>query len=384
MMQASQSTIMPLGLYIHIPYCKQACSYCNFYFSTQLKSIDDLVYALCKEITTRIDFWPKRNLKSIYFGGGTPSILSGVHLAQIFKAIKSVYNTSSCLEITFECNPDDITSEKLEVWQNHGVNRLSIGIQSFYDNHLKLMNRSHNVEQAIKAIKQAKSHGFDNLTIDFIYGIPGQSDKDLIDNLSKVIEFDISHFSAYALTVEPKTLLAHKVEKGIIKQTDDDTFKHHFDIIKSFARKNGYEHYEISNFSKTGKRAIHNSSYWNGEPYLGIGPAAHSFNGENRFWNVANLHSYIKGINGQGDYIDKEVLSDADKYNEYLLTKLRTIEGVELEVIETRFPQYLNYFHSQSKSLLKKQWLSRDKDTFVLTDEGQFLCDHITAELMTD
>jgi oxygen-independent coproporphyrinogen-3 oxidase len=380
----SKSTIPPLGLYIHIPYCKQACSYCNFYFSTQLKSIDNLVNAICNEITSRINFWPKRNLKSIYFGGGTPSILSEAHLAQIFTAINSVYDTSTCQELTFECNPDDITNEKLNVWKKQGINRLSIGIQSFYDHHLELMNRSHNAAQAFKAIKQAKVHGFDNLTIDFIYGIPGQTDEELIDNLNKIIEFDIPHFSAYALTVEPKTLLAHQVETGIVNETEDETFKHHFEIIKSFARANNFEHYEISNFSRKGKRALHNSSYWNGYPYLGIGPAAHSFDGDNRYWNIANLHTYIKGINGGGEYIEMEKLSPADKYNEYLLTKLRTIDGVSLNDIKERFPDFLNHFENQCKSLIKKQWLKRDKDTFVLTDEGQFLCDHITAELMTD
>lgn len=343
-----------------------------------------MVNAICNEITSRINFWPKRNLKSIYFGGGTPSILSEAHLAQIFTAINSVYDTSTCQELTFECNPDDITNEKLNVWKKQGINRLSIGIQSFYDHHLELMNRSHNVEQAIRAIKQAKVHGFDNLTIDFIYGIPGQTDEELIDNLSKVIEFDIPHFSAYALTVEPKTLLAHQVETGIVSETEDETFKHHFEIIKSFARANDFEHYEISNFSRKGKRALHNSAYWNGYPYLGIGPAAHSFDGENRYWNIANLHTYIKGVNGGGEYIEMEKLSPADKYNEYLLTKLRTIEGVSLNDIREGFPDFLNHFESQCKSLIKKQWLKRDKDTFVLTDEGQFLCDHITAELMTD
>ncbi|MFY0674725.1 MAG: radical SAM family heme chaperone HemW [Bacteroidia bacterium] len=380
----SESIQSSLGLYIHIPYCKQACSYCNFYFSTQLGSIDNLVNAICNEIENRIDFWPKRSLKTIYFGGGTPSILSKTHLTHIFKAINSVYDTLNCSEITFECNPDDVSEEKLKQWRDIGINRLSIGIQSFYKTHLELINRSHNAEQAIKAIEQAKIAGFNDITIDLIYGIPQQTDEQLKENLNWIKKFSIPHFSAYALTVEPKTLLAHQVAKGIIEETDDETFKRHFEIIKSFAVQNDFEHYEISNFSKKGKRAIHNSAYWNGEPYLGVGPAAHSFDGNNRYWNVANLHNYIKGVANRDKYFEMENLSIADKYNEYLLTKLRTIEGVSFSTISANYEPYKKHFLTKTQSLINKGWLKNDKDTFVLTDEGQFLCDHITTELMIE
>ncbi|MGB0431289.1 MAG: radical SAM family heme chaperone HemW [Bacteroidia bacterium] len=371
-----------LGMYIHIPFCKQACSYCNFYFSTNQSTLNRIVDAICTEIGLRNDFWTSNSLSTIYFGGGTPSILSTGHIEKIIASIKKSYKTTLCSEITFECNPDDINEQKLKEWKRIGINRLSIGVQSFYNQHLLLMNRAHNAKQSYKAIELAQKNGFNNLTVDLIYGIPKQSNEQLKADLQIIADLNIPHFSAYALTVEPKTVLAHQIKTGKINEVDDDVFKSHFEIIKSFATEHGYQHYEISNFAKPTKRALHNSSYWKSKPYIGIGPAAHSYNLDNRFWNIANNHKYLKAIENGNTFFEIEKLSKTDHYNEYLLTRLRTIEGVNILELNSLFPEFIEHFNSESKTLLFKNLVQLENNIFTLTNQGQFLCDYITAQLM--
>lgn len=372
------------GLYIHIPFCKQACSYCNFYFSTNQASVNSLSEAICYELSLKQNFWHQRELNSIYFGGGTPSILPKRNLHQIFNAITHNFQFDKDIEITFECNPDDITNENLGLWKSLGINRLSIGVQSFFDKDLKLMNRAHESKNAVNAIEIAQKHGFDNLTIDIIYGIPGQKEEELALNLSYLNKYDIPHFSAYALTVEPKTHLAHQIKSGAISETPDDVFKAHFELIKDFSTKNGYEHYEISNFAKTGNRAIHNSNYWLGKPYIGVGPSAHSYNLKERFWNIANNHLYINKLKTNEIFFEKETLTQADKYNEYIITNIRTIWGLNSNHISKNFPEFETHFLRAVKDQVIENLMLNENNIFRLSNDGQFLCDHISTELMAD
>ncbi|PRX41566.1 radical SAM family heme chaperone HemW [Salegentibacter salegens] len=369
------------GLYIHIPFCKQACHYCDFHFSTSLKKKGKLVEMLCRELLLRKDELNSPEIQTIYFGGGTPSLLEADELQQIFETIYANYKIAENPEITLEANPDDLTEEKLEMLKASKINRLSIGVQSFFEEDLKLMNRAHNAEEALKSIKLAKQ-SFDNISIDLIYGIPGMSLERWKRNLEISLELDVPHISSYALTVEPNTALQKFIERGKIKPVDDEAAKHHFEILVETLTKNGFEHYEFSNFGKSGYFSQNNTAYWLGKSYLGIGPAAHSYDGNSRKWNISNNPLYIKSLEKGEIPQETEDLSVSDKYNEYVMTRLRTKFGVDIAEVFQKFGEnYKAHFAELAKPLQKENLIQEKNGIFHITSKGKFLSDGIAADL---
>ena len=369
------------GIYIHIPFCKQACHYCDFHFSTSLKKKAKLVKMLCKELLLRKNELNPPEIHTIYFGGGTPSLLEADELQKIFETIYANYKIANNPEITLEANPDDLTEEKLKMLAASKINRLSIGVQSFFEEDLKLMNRAHNAEEALKSIKLAKQT-FDNISIDLIYGIPGMSVERWQRNVEISLELGVPHISSYALTVEPNTALHKFIERGKIKPVDDDAAKLHFEILVETLTKNGFEHYEFSNFGKPGYFSENNTAYWLGKPYLGIGPAAHSYDGNSRKWNVSNNPLYIKALENDKIPQETETLSLSDKYNEYVMTRLRTKFGVNIAEVSEKFGEdYKNHFVELAMPLQEENLLEEKNGVFHITDKGKFLSDGIAADL---
>ena len=376
------------GIYIHIPFCKQACHYCDFHFSTSMKKKDEMVLALAKEIAMRknefelLDSARSNNqIETIYFGGGTPSVLSNDEInfliAEVYKNYKVVENP----EITLEANPDDLSSERILELSKSPINRLSIGIQSFYEEDLKMMNRAHNSVEAKKCLEEATKY-FDNISLDLIYGIPGLTDEMWKQNIETALSFGVPHISSYALTVEPKTALRKLIDTGKIAEPQDEVASNHFMILVETLQKNGFIHYELSNFGKENYFSKNNSAYWLGKKYIGIGPSAHSYNGEKRGWNVANNSLYLKSIQENILPIETENLSKSDRYNEYVMTGLRTIWGVSLERIESEFgPEYLKYLNKQSQKFLNDNLLSIENNILKPTVKGKFLTDGIASDL---
>ncbi|MES2656452.1 MAG: radical SAM family heme chaperone HemW [Bacteroidota bacterium] len=370
------------GIYIHIPFCKQACFYCNFHFSTQLKNIDDMVEAICKEIHLRHHYLQDKTLASIYFGGGTPSLLNNQQIGQIFEAIQQYFTIAKGAEITLEANPDDLTAEKLKELKQTPINRLSIGVQSFFDADLKWMNRAHNANQAETAIALAKEIGFHNITIDLIYGTPGLSNTNWLANVNTALALGVNHVSSYALTVEPKTALASFIEKGKYAQTNDEQAAEQFDILVKTLTENGFIHYEISNFGKAGFLAQHNGNYWKGKHYLGIGPSAHSFNTLSRSWNVANNQAYIQALQNNNFELTEEILSVNDQVNEYIMTGLRTIWGCDLGFIEQQFGvAHKERILKAATKFITQDLLTIQQGILLTTPKGKFLADGIAADL---
>lgn len=368
------------GIYIHIPFCKQACHYCDFHFSTSLKKKDKLIDALCKELVLRKEEL-KDKVETIYFGGGTPSLLSSEELQQIFEAIHKNYTVSENPEITLEANPDDLSNSQIHKFTNSQINRLSIGIQSFFEEDLKLMNRAHNASEALECIKEAKQY-FKNISIDLIYGIPGMTNKRWKENLEVALKLDVPHLSCYALTIEPKTALKKFIEKGIVPPVDEDVAKQHYEILLSETEKAGLENYEFSNFGKPGFHSHNNTAYWEAKPYLGIGPSAHSYDGKSRSWNVANNTKYIKSIEEGILPSEEEILSKEDIYNEYIMTGLRTKKGVSLEKVKDEFGKdFLEYLLKQAKIHLQNKLLIQENQTLKISKKGKFLSDGIAADL---
>ncbi len=375
------------GIYIHIPFCKQACHYCDFHFSTSLKKKDEMVLALAKEIEMRsksITHHPSpitETIETIYFGGGTPSILDIADLKFLIDTVYQNYKVTDNPEITVEANPDDLNPETILELAHSPVNRLSIGIQSFFEDDLKLMNRAHNVEEAKKCLEYA-SHYFDNISIDLIYGIPNMSNEKWLQNIETALSFGVPHISSYALTVEAKTALHSFIQKGIISQPDDEVAALHFQILVSKLSENGFIHYELSNFGKENYFSKNNSSYWLGKKYIGIGPSAHSYDGLNRGWNVSNNALYIKSIQENKLPIEIETLTKTDRYNEYVMTGLRTIWGVSLERIEKDFGKtYLDYLNQQAAKFIDDHLLFIDDTILRTTKKGKFLSDGIASDL---
>lgn len=366
------------GIYIHIPFCKQACIYCDFHFSTSLKNREGLVSAIVQELYLRKEELTEP-IETIYFGGGTPSILVTEEIERIIDQINSLFDVNAQAEITLEGNPDDLHYDKLIELKNIGINRLSVGIQSFLENDLRLLNRAHNSKESYAVIENIQRAGYNNYTIDLIYGLPNQTDQQWLDNLNKIKEFNVPHFSAYSLTVEPKTVLAHRIKKGDLKDIDDERTSYHFKMLMEFANENGYCHYEISNLAKKGFEAKHNKAYWQGKPYLGVGPSAHSFNGTVRSWNVSNNHIYIKEILSGKLPSTKEELSEQDSYNEKVMTGLRLLAGLSINQIN-------NKFHDHFVQLVQK-WIARGyviedpKGNYRLSTEGKFFADQIASDL---
>jgi len=369
------------GIYIHIPFCKQACHYCDFHFSTSLKKKDEMILALAREIALRKNEAESEVIETIYFGGGTPSILQIADLRFLIDEVYKNYNVVENPEITVEANPDDLTEERIIELSNNRVNRLSIGIQSFFEDDLKMMNRAHNSNEASKCLEIAAKY-FDNISLDLIYGIPGMSNAKWKQNIEKALSYNIPHISSYALTVEPKTALETFIKKGIIKEPNDEVAQEHFHILVETLQENGFIHYELSNFGKENYFSKNNSSYWLGKKYIGIGPSAHSYNGISRSWNIANNSLYVKFIQENKLPLTSEKLTKEDSYNEYIMTGLRTIWGVSLERIESEFGQeFLNYLNKQSQRFIDDGLLEIENQTLKTTKKGKFLCDGIASDL---
>lgn len=369
------------GIYIHIPFCKQACHYCDFHFSTSMKKKDQLISALAKELELRKDEFKNTTIETIYFGGGTPSVLSTKELQLLIDTVYLNYTVTNNPEITLEANPDDLNEDTLIALSKSPINRLSIGIQSFYEKDLKLMNRAHNAKEAKRCLQLATQY-FDNISLDLIYGIPNSTNAEWLDNIQTALSFGVPHISSYALTVEPKTALASFIAKGVIDNVDDDLAHEQFHILIEQLNQAGFDHYELSNFGKKGFYSKNNSAYWLGKPYLGIGPSAHSFNGEQRAWNVKNNAIYISKINLNQLPLEVETLTVNDKYNEYVMTGLRTIWGVSLDNIEKQFGKsFLEYLLQQANQYINKQMLYIEDNNLKTTKTGKFLSDGIASDL---
>jgi len=369
------------GIYIHIPFCKKACHYCDFHFSTSLKYADEMVDSICKEILLKKDRISGQ-VGSIYLGGGTPSILPLPALQKIFDTINHVFPVDAGAEITIEANPDDLTAQKLKELKQLPVNRFSIGIQSFYDEDLKWMNRAHSAEEGQNSIKRSQDAGFENLTMDLIYGFPLLTDEKWLSNIHKSIELQVPHISAYALTVEPKTALAHAIKTRRQTPVSDNQSAAQFVLLMEKLTSAGFDQYEISNFGKPGCYAVHNTNYWKGVNYLGIGPSAHGFDGQNRYLNPANNALYTQELaqNKLPEIIEE--LSLNDRFNEYVMTSLRTIWGINLQKIKQEFGKdFLEETQHNLRGFNDKNWLVTTGDQIVLSQEGKLFADHIASEL---
>ena len=369
------------AIYIHIPFCKQACHYCDFHFSTSMGKKEAMVSALKKELVLRKSEFRDEIIATIYFGGGTPSVLSSQDINDIIAEVYLNYSIAEHPEITLEANPDDLSEQKIEELANNKINRLSIGIQSFFEEDLKLMNRAHSAEEAESSIAKAIQF-FDNISIDLIYGMPDMSNERWEQNIDKALSFGVPHISSYALTVEPKTALASFIKKGLIKPVDDQVAQDHFNILVQKMEENGFVNYEISNFGKPDYFSKNNTAYWLGKKYIGIGPSAHSYDGNNRAWNINNNAKYLKAIEKNELPLEKEMLSQTDKYNEYVMTGLRTIWGVSLTRIEEEFgTRYLNYLLQNAQKYVKEELLLIEKETLYTSKKGKFLADGIASNL---
>lgn len=377
------------GVYIHIPFCKQACHYCNFHFSTSLKYKDDLIQSLIKEITITpffIDANTQANtanlVNTIYFGGGTPSILNADDLQLIFEALNKKFIISGNAEITLEANPDDINIEKLGQWKKTGINRLSVGIQSFNEDELKWMNRAHNAADSSRCLEQIPGEGFTNFSVDLIYGSPLLMNDDWKRNVEIIIEKSVPHISCYALTVEPKTALEKMIQLHKKLPVDHEKQADQFLLLMNWMKQAGYEHYEISNYALPGMRSKHNSSYWSGETYYGFGPSAHSFDGKNRRWNIANNALYIKALKNNSIPSEEEALTAVQRLNEYIMTSLRTSEGLNLDKVTGNFGMYQKneLLKRSTKYLIDKKLVSAN-NSLILTNEGKLFADGIAADL---
>ncbi len=369
------------GLYIHIPFCKQACTYCNFHFSTNLSAADSMVACINRELSLRQPYLQGEALTSVYLGGGTPSLLSSRGLRKLMDGVHGTFEVSSDAEITIEANPDDITVPLLEDLAQVGVNRLSLGVQSFHDDDLTFMNRAHNGSQSRKAIELALDKGFDNFSVDLIYGVPGLGMDDWKRNVDIVVDYGIKHISCYALTVEEGTVLGHLVQKGKVTVVEDELVEQQFVYLMDRLEGAGFEHYEISNFALPGFQAVHNTNYWKNSPYLGVGPSAHSYNGVSRSWNVANNMQYMKAIREDKLPVTSEKLTKTDQYNEYVMTRLRTMWGCHTEEITAFGPEYLSHFHQHIEAPREVGHITQKGREYRLTRKGKLFADRIASDL---
>lgn len=383
------------GIYIHIPFCKQACHYCDFHFSTSLKNKDSFLKALKKEIVLQKEYLslstttPGSTLRgevtevnTIYFGGGTPSLLSQTELMDIFEMLHNYFKISKDAEITLEANPDDLNQKKIKELKDTPINRLSIGIQSFFDEDLKLMNRAHSSQEALSAVKASQDKGFENITIDLIYGIPTLTNEKWKHNLRNAFDLEVKHISSYCLTVEAKTALAHLVKEGKIKNVDEQQSADQYEIMLDEMRKNNFVQYEISNFCKDNFFSLHNSNYWLKENYLGLGPSAHSYNGNSRQWNISNNALYIQSLEKNILSFEEETLTITQHYNEYILTTLRTLWGTDLKYIEDHFGKdYLLYCAAEAEKHIHAEEIKKEENKLFLTDKGKLFADKIASNL---
>ena len=369
------------GIYLHIPFCKQACHYCDFHFSTSLQYKDDLVRALVKEIELQKNYLGGETIETIYFGGGTPSLLDAGEINLLLDTITRLHTVANNAEITLEANPDDLHKTKLQALLQTPVNRFSIGIQSFFDDDLLWMNRAHCAEESETAVKRAQDMGFENLTVDLIYGYPLLTDYKWKHNLDKVFELAIPHVSSYSMTVEPNTALASFIGKKKQPAMNDQQSAAQFMVLIDAMRDHGFEHYEISNFCKPGHYSRHNSNYWKGIKYLGIGPSAHSFNGEARQWNIANNAKYIQGITNNQLPAETEILSENDRLNEYIMTSLRTIWGLDLNKLNSIAANASTPLLITAQQYFEREWIIQKDNTIYLTPTGKLYADQIASDL---
>jgi oxygen-independent coproporphyrinogen-3 oxidase len=375
------------GLYLHIPFCRKACHYCNFHFSTSLSTKESMVAAICceLELVRRSDYLSSDPLETIYFGGGTPSLLSEEELGTILLKIRSLFSVDQDPEVTLEANPDDINPALLLSWRKLGINRLSIGVQSFFQEDLEFMNRTHSADQALRCLRDAKAAGFDNLSIDLIYGVPGMTDEKWAANVGMAIQEGVPHLSCYALTVEPSTALAVMIKTHRAPDVDPEVQATQFLYLTQRLEAAGYEHYEISNFSLPGKRSRHNTSYWQGKHYAGIGPSAHSFNGVSRQWNVANNALYMQSIKNGDIPFELETLTLVQQKNEYIMTTLRTSEGINLATVTTRFgEEETSRLRSGIESYVAGGRAEITSGHIRLTREGKLFADGIASDLFDE
>lgn len=371
------------GIYVHVPFCKVKCHYCDFHFSVQLKHREELIEAISKELLIRQKYIGDTNVATIYFGGGTPSVLELNLIQKVLQTIKDNFNVDRDCEITMECNPDDLDEEKLKGLFNMGVNRLSIGIQSFDNEVLTFMNRAHNSTEAVNSVKLAKACGFKNITIDLIYGVPG-TDLDLWKKqLDQMIELGVPHLSAYCLTIEANTVFGNWQKNGKLKPYEDQESLKQFQYLMDTMAKHGYEQYEISNFARPNFISKHNSAYWLGEKYLGVGPSAHSFNLAERSWNIANNPKYVQLINKGEEFNEQETLSTENQFNEYILTRLRTKWGINLSDMEAISVKMLEDALPVLKSYLAEGSLLEKDGVYTLTNQGKYIADGISADLFS-
>jgi oxygen-independent coproporphyrinogen-3 oxidase len=370
------------GIYIHIPFCKKACTYCDFHFSTSMKYMDEMVDAICAELILKKERLAGAQVGSIYFGGGTPSVLTAAALHKIFNTITQHFTVAHDAEITLEANPDDLDAKKIAELRQLPVNRFSIGIQSFFNEDLIWMNRAHNATEAETCVKRSQDAGFENLSIDLIYGYPLLTNEKWQSNIQKALQLESPHISAYSLTVEPRTALASAIKRGKQVPLNDEQSADQFEILINKTAACGFEHYEISNFAKPGKYAVHNTNYWRGVPYLGIGPSAHGFDGSNRYLNIANNAQYLTALSNGKLAETVEELDQYDRFNEYMMTALRTMWGVDLNKIKNQYgPAYLQDTMKNIQPFMERNWLQLDADTLKLTHDGKYFADYIASEL---
>jgi oxygen-independent coproporphyrinogen-3 oxidase len=370
------------GIYIHIPFCKKACNYCNFHFSTSLKQQQQLVNALVTELIIRKDYVLNETIESIYIGGGTPSLLTLQQLEQLLDTIYLNYNVTPNAEITLEANPDDLTPIKTQQLKKSPINRLSIGVQSFFDEELKWMNRAHTASEAITAIKGAQNIGLTNITIDLIYGSPTLTHKKWEVNLQTAIALNLTHISSYCLTVEPKTVLANLIQKNQLVSLNEEQASSQFYQLVDTLEKEGFEQYEISNFAKNGNYAIHNTNYWKNKIYLGIGPSAHSFNKHSRSWNIAHNIKYIKGIESNKLEIETEILTTENRMNEYIMTSLRTIWGLNIDFFQQEFtPQNAQLLEQKISQKIGIGLMTKKNNYYILNKQARIMADGIASDL---
>lgn len=371
------------GIYIHIPFCRQACTYCDFHFSTSLKNKEKFIEALLREIALQRNFFEQpETISSVYFGGGTPSLLSTTEINTVFSELTKYFEINKGAEITLEANPDDLTFQYLHSLKHTPINRLSIGVQSFFNRDLKFMNRVHTAQNAKQSIEMVAEAGFTSLTIDLIYGTPGLSNQDWTENLMTAFALPVNHLSCYALTVEQGTALSAMIKKGIAAPVKDQQSAEQFEILLKLCSENGFEQYEISNFCRNEQYAIHNSNYWKGEKYLGLGPSAHSYNGRCRQWNVSNNNTYIKSLSDNKINFEQETLSESQKYNEYVLTSLRTKWGTSAKhIIAIGGMDTEKHFRSEVEKFIKQRLVIENENYFYLSDEGKLFADHIASQL---
>ena len=373
------------GIYIHIPFCKQACRYCDFFFTVSLKYMDSFVDALLEEIRQKAVYYKGNPIGSLYLGGGTPSLLSLSQMEKIIHGIHRYFSFRQDGEWTIECNPDDLGKDRIKNLREAGFNRLSIGVQSFFEKDLTLLRRSHNADQAAYTIQQAKKGGFDNISMDLIYGIPGQTLEEWEENLDITLSLPVSHISAYHLTFEPGTVFDHWRKKGKLQPSPEEASVKQYNVLREKLLSSGFEHYELSNFGLGETRSRHNMLYWSGHPYLGLGPSAHSFDGEQRSWNIASLKGYMEGIAKGKEIQEKEELTSKEKYHDYLITSLRTDRGADPRHIEKKFGREFRKHLEDRAQLFLEAGSMTDSSGKLRIEPGQWLItDHILRALFMD